>query len=192
MSELRKLYDTACDAVQIAADAIEKADASADMALLRTTLDVAITEATRLRANMEAAQVRTQFMPIASEPAKQADPTKLGMSDTDLRGYSLIRAIRAAATGDWSQAGLERDASDEIAKRLNRSPQGFFVPTDVLIEKRDMVKGTSIHGGFLVETDLRPESFIDMLRNRMIVRQAGATVLSGLVGRSYCPKRTRR
>ncbi len=190
MIELRKLYNTACEAVQRAADAIEKADTSADMPALRTALDTAVAEATRCQQNLEASQVRAQFKPLASEPVKPSDPTHLGMGEKDLRGYSLVRAIRAAATGDWSQAGLEREASDEVAKQLNRSPQGFFVPTDVLVEKRDMVKGTGIHGGFLVETDLRSESFIDMLRNRMVVRQAGATVLSGLVGDVLIPRQT--
>ncbi|MBT9156750.1 MAG: hypothetical protein DDT37_01738 [Firmicutes bacterium] len=187
MSELRKLYNTACEAVQTAADAIEKASASADMAPLRAALDTAVAEATRCRSNLEAAQVRTQFKAISF---KLAAPTTLGMSDKDLRGYSLIRAIRAASTGDWSQAELEREASDAVAKMVNRSPQGFFVPTDVLIEKRDLTKGVFVQGGALVETDLRAESFIDMLRNRMVVRQAGATVLSGLVGDVAIPRQT--
>ncbi|MBT9134592.1 MAG: hypothetical protein DDT38_01331 [Firmicutes bacterium] len=187
MSELRKLYNTACAAVQAAADAIEKADTSADMVALRTALDTAVAEATRCQKNLESVQVRTQFKPISGEPA---DPTKLGMSDKELRGYSLIRAIRAAATGDWSQAGLEREASAEVAKQLNRSPQGFFVPTDALIEQRDLTKGVFAQGGALVETDLRAASFIDMLRNRMVVRRAGATVLSGLVGDVTIPRQT--
>ncbi len=41
-----------------------------------------------------------------------------------------------------------------------------------------------------METDLRAASFIDMLRNRMVVRRAGATVLSGLVGDVTIPRQT--
>ncbi|MBT9134424.1 MAG: hypothetical protein DDT38_01158 [Firmicutes bacterium] len=190
MSELKKMYNAACEAVQTAADAIEQAGASADMPTLRAALDTAVVEATRCQNNLEAAQVRTQFRLISGEAAKPTDPTVLGMSAKEVRSYSLLRAIRAAASGDWSQAGFEREASDEVAKRLNRSPRGFFVPTDAMAEKRDMVKGTSIHGGFLVETGVHSASFIDMLRNRMVVRRAGATVLSGLVGDVTIPRQT--
>ncbi|MBT9156871.1 MAG: hypothetical protein DDT37_01862 [Firmicutes bacterium] len=176
--------------MQAAAEAIEKADASTDIASLRTILDTAVAEATRCQHNLDVSQVRAQFKPISGEAAKPTDTTKLGMSDKDLRGYSLVRAIRAAATGDWSGAELEREASDEIAKRLSRSPQGFFVPMDVQTEKRSLTKGVATEGGFTVATELRPESFIDMLRNRMVVQQTGANVLTGLAGDVTIPRQT--
>lgn len=113
----------------------------------------------------------------------------IGMGEKDLRQYSLIRAIRAAATGDWRGAELEREASEATAKKVGRDPQGFFVPQDWL-ESRDLVKGTAAAGGYLVATDLLAQSFIDLLRNRMMVQRAGATVLGGLVGDIAIPKQT--
>lgn len=113
----------------------------------------------------------------------------IGMGEKDLRQYSLIRAIRAAATGDWRGAELEREASEATAKKIGRDPQGFFVPQDWL-ESRDLVKGTPSAGGYLVATDLLAQSFIELLRNRMMVQRAGATVLGGLVGDVAIPKQT--
>ncbi len=116
------------------------------------------------------------------------DP-RIGMSEGEVRRYSLLRAIRAAASNDWSQAGLELEASRVVAQRVGRPPQGFYVPYD-WAEARDLVKGTSSAGGYLVSTDLLAQSFVDLLRNRMVVRAAGATVLSGLVGDVAIPKQT--
>lgn len=116
------------------------------------------------------------------------DP-RIGMSDGEVRRYSLLRAIRAAATNDWSQAGLELEASRAVAQRVGKPAQGFYVPYD-WAEARDLVKGTPSAGGYLVSTDVLAQSFIDLLRNRMVVRAAGATVLSGLVGDIAIPKQT--
>lgn len=113
----------------------------------------------------------------------------LGMSDSDLQQYSMVRAMRAAAKGDWNEAGLEKEASDAYAKRVGIDPQGFWVPQDVL-EKRDLTVGTTTAGGYLVDTDLQPQSFIEMLRNKMVLRAAGAQFLGGLVGDVAIPKQT--
>jgi HK97 family phage major capsid protein len=116
---------------------------------------------------------------------------QIGMSRDELRRYSIVRAINAAASQDWRNAQLEREASEATAKRMGRSAQGFWVPQDVLAaEQRDMVAGTPSAGGYLVSTDLLAQSFIELLRNRMMVRAAGATVLAGLVGDVAIPKQT--
>lgn len=116
--------------------------------------------------------------------------TKLDMDSEEVRKYSLVRAINAAVTGNWQKAGLERQASQEIAKRLDREPSGFFVPHDVQTRAQDV--GTSTKGGELVESGLRPQSFIDYLYAKSILVGGGdgATMLPGLVGDVDIPKRT--
>ena len=110
----------------------------------------------------------------------------LGMEDKDIANYSIFRAIDAAVTKNWNKAGLELEASRAVAAKYNKQPSSFFIPFDVLdkrdisIQKRDVTVGTPSSGGYLVSTDtLAP---IDILTNRMVVRQAGAMVLDGLVG----------
>lgn len=119
----------------------------------------------------------------------QPQGTQIGMGQTDLRKYSLVRAIRAMAANDWRGAELEREASEAVAKRLSMEPQGFFVPTDV-VEQRDLVVGTPSAGGYMVSTDLLATSFIELLRNRMVLRQAGITILADLVGDVAIPRQT--
>lgn len=116
------------------------------------------------------------------------DDGNIGMTEADLRRYSLVRAIGAAASGDWRGAEMEREASEAVAKRTGRAPTGFFVPSDV--QKRDLLVGTPSAGGYTVGTDLLSQSFVDLLRNRMMVRAAGATVLAGLTGNVAIPTQT--
>lgn len=135
----------------------------------------------------------------------QKDDPSIGMSNEEVRQYSLVRAIRAAANQNWRGAELEREASEAVAERMGREPRGFFVPhdwlsseesgmsarqADRLRERRDLLAGTDSAGGYTVDTVLLASSFIELLRNRMVVRRAGATVLSGLVGDVSIPKQT--
>ena len=122
---------------------------------------------------------------------------QIGMERNDLRNYSIVRAIRASAAARrgehnaWASAQLEREASEAVAQRLGHDPQGFFVPFDVLQgEHRDLNVGTPTAGGNLVATELLASSFIELLRTRTVVIQAGATMLTGLVGNIDIPKQT--
>lgn len=145
--------------------------------------------------------------------ATRPDPA-IGMNPRETRRYSLLRAINAAARGDWRGAQLEREASEATAQQLGREPQGFFVPYDYLVgdshgqsvqvrtkkgyqympagrvEQRDLVVGTDAAGGYLVDTDLQASNFIDMLRNAMMTQRAGARMLTGLVGDVAIPRQT--
>ncbi|WP_342270608.1 phage major capsid protein [Rickettsia endosymbiont of Orchestes rusci] len=118
------------------------------------------------------------------------DQTIIGMSEKETRNFSIIKAIKAAVAGNWQGAELEREASTEIAKRVGREPASFFISLDVMLEKRDLQKLTNIAGGYLVGTDYLSSNFIELLRNKMLVQQMGAKVMSGLQGDVAIPKQT--
>lgn len=125
---------------------------------------------------------------LATKPLPTAD---IGMSQNEVKRYSVLRAIRALTDKDWTQAGFERECHQAILKRsgMGEAPNnGFFVPFEV--QKRDMTAGTANAGGVLVATDNLASSFIDLLRNRAVVAQLGATMLSGLVGNVTIPRQT--
>lgn len=182
-------YNEACKRVNAAAEAIRTAPDSADLEPLEGEFRAAEAEAKRCLANLEReeelAEVSKRF-----QPKPVSNPNLLGMDNKEVRTYSLLRAINAAATQNWRGAELEREASDEIAKRMGKDPSGFYVPLEVQAMKRDMVVGTDGSGGYLVSTDLKPQSFIEMQRNRMMVKQAGAIVLGGLIGDVAIPRQT--
>lgn len=121
---------------------------------------------------------------------RQAQPPSahIGMNAREVQQYSLVRAIWASVQNDWRGAELEREASVAVARQLRREPQGFFVPADWA--QRDLLVGTNTAGGHTVATELLAQSFIDLLRNSMVVRSAGATILSGLVGNIAIPRQT--
>ena len=119
---------------------------------------------------------------------------KLGLGDGETKRYSLMKAIRAVADKNWTDAGFELECSREIAKRLNTvtDPNKFFVPFEVqqrsLPGRRDLTVGTTTAGGFLVGTENM--SFIDQLRNRSVAYRMGARRLAGLQGNVTIPRQS--
>jgi HK97 family phage major capsid protein len=120
------------------------------------------------------------------------DNPEIGLTNKERKDYSFLRALNAAASGDWKDAGFELECSRAAAKILRRDPQGFFIPHDAMVGTRDYVSIdlTSHTGEKTVATDLLSGSFIEMLRNSMMVRQMGMRVLAGLVGDIAIPRQT--
>jgi len=123
------------------------------------------------------------------QPAKAAiEDSSIGMNDKEVQNFSVVRAINALVTGNWNDAGFEREMSDEMGKKINKRAQGFYIPTDVLT--RDLNVTTTTAGGHTVSTDLLSGSFIDMLRNKMEVVGLGANMMNNLVGNIAIPRQT--
>lgn len=118
---------------------------------------------------------------------KDVSARSLGLSDKEIGQYSLMRAINAAADNDWSKAGLERQVSLALADTLKKESRGFYVPHDLLM--RGMSKGEPGKGGALVDTDLRLDEFVDILRNKTVMAKMGMRMLGGLVGDLDLPKK---
>jgi len=116
------------------------------------------------------------------KPEVQTAIDNLDMEPKEKRSYSMFRAINASASGNWSNAGLEREASDEIAKRLGKEPRGFFTPSDIDWGQRDLTVGSNAAGGFLKGTDNMASDFVDALRPQLVLAGLGAKMLSGLQG----------
>ncbi len=108
---------------------------------------------------------------------------------TTERQFNLGSALRAEITGDWSSAGYEREASQEARKAYPGTARGLVVPPSAVLGQRAAITST---GGAAdaVETNLRPDMFIDKLRAGSSVMAAGATVMSGLQRGIVIPKHT--
>lgn len=130
---------------------------------------------------------------IMEKIGAQAMPTaEIGLTEKEARSFSFMRAINALANpGDrkaQAEAAFERECSDAFAGKNGRSAQGFFVPVEVQRRDLEVTTANSSTGGKLVATDL--VSFIDALRNKMVVTGLGAQMLSGLVGSIAIPRQT--
>jgi HK97 family phage major capsid protein/HK97 family phage prohead protease len=112
------------------------------------------------------------------------DAAMLDLTEQERMKYSLVNAIRAQIAGDWSKAGFERECSQTISKQMGKESSGFFMPLNVKMDgkRAPYAVGAAGTGGNNVATNLLSDSFIEMLRNKMLIMEMGAKVLSGLVG----------
>ncbi len=192
MRNVRELKQQRNGILQQARGIVEVAEAAGRelSAEERSQFDGLMTQADNMQADIQ----RYERLGAVNGQDLRSDAS-IGMSRAEVQQYSLRRAILAAAEHDWRQAGLEQEASRAVAQQLGRDPRGFFVPNDYLtapmpVAQRAMSAGTAGDGGNLVPSTLDAQSFISMLRNRMVLRQAGATVLTGLVGDVPVPRQT--
>lgn len=128
------------------------------------------------------------------QPIRSTDVTSndIGLSQSETKRFSFVRALNYLANpGDSSArraAEFEIEVGKAAAAQYERSSNGIVIPNEVL--RRDLVVGTPTAGGNLVPDELLAGSFIDLLRNRLALAQAGVTVLSGLQGNISIPRQT--
>ena len=78
-----------------------------------------------------ASDFKDVVLAIAEQSRSVTDQTpasQLDLTPEDTQRFSLMKAIRAATSGDWKDAGFERECSIAIADALGREARGFFVP----------------------------------------------------------------
>lgn len=123
-------------------------------------------------------------------PVTDPNPV-IGLTPRETRNFSFVRLLRALADPSnrkaQDAAGFEFECSQAAETKMGKAPKGVYIPYDVLAEKRDL---NTTDDAALVATNLLAGSFIDVLRNKMMVRQAGARILDGLVGNLAIPKKT--
>jgi len=128
------------------------------------------------------------------QPIRSADITAndVGLSDKETRSFSFVRALNYLANpGDASArraAEFEIEVGKAASQKYERASNGIVIPNEVL--RRDLVVGTPSAGGNLVADELLSGSFIDLLRNRLALAQAGVTMLTGLQGNISIPRQT--
>lgn len=152
---------------------------------------------------------------IGGQQKEIAETPEIGLSNNEIRQFSFMKAVRAAANPNSKKhqeaAGFELEASAAVAKRTDAEPKGIFIPHDVLARGRfnygmsgigeelygramqhraPQAVGTPALGGDTVDEVLMVGSFIDLLRNREILSRLGATYLTGLSGDISIPKQT--
>ncbi len=127
---------------------------------------------------------------------------KIGMTEREVRRYSIVNAINFLANPSDAKAraaaGFEIEVSEAAAERSRSTPKGLLVPADVLSRadfaagKRaaDLTAGTAAEGGATIATELLAGSFIDLLRKKSAIMRANPTMLGGLSGNVAIPRQT--
>lgn len=126
---------------------------------------------------------------------EQNKDANLGLSDKEVRQYSIMRAIRTMVDPNdkaaRDAAAFELECSRAAAEQYGKQPKGVIIPNDVLADRAfgTGAQGTSGNGAAVIATSLLSGSFIDILRKRTWVMNRART-LAGLVGNVDIPKQT--
>ena len=147
------------------------------------SVEEARTKITELREE----RINTVEQRIQNTPSKE-----VGLEEKEIKRFSFLRALNALANPTDKQAqeaaAYEKEVSEAASRAYGKPAAGIMVPNEVL--KRDLNVGTATAGGNLVATELLAGSFIDILRKRMALMQAGVTMLTGLEGNISIPRMT--
>jgi HK97 family phage major capsid protein len=127
------------------------------------------------------------------QPVVEPGKSPVDLTPDEKQRYSIGRAILLAADGG---KGFEREISDEIGKKLGRSPQNnnsIFIPTGLALGAQTHKRTPLTTTGATTGADIlftEPGAFIDMLRATAKVFMLGAQLLPGLTGAVAFPKQT--
>lgn len=135
---------------------------------------------------LDAKIARAQAIDAADRAAPGRPINGDAQLDRELRTKFRVTRLIAAAAGLPVDAGFEREAQAELAKRAGRPAEGFFIPSEVF-ETRVLTTST---GSELVPTDHRPDQYINALTAATVLRALGATALTGLTGNVSIPAET--
>lgn len=135
---------------------------------------------------------------LESKKAIDTKQTTLDLTESEKKRYSfsnLLIALTTQEPKDYEAARFELEVSEALEKKLNRKAQGVFIPHEVLVgraytemNKRDLTAGSG--AASLVGTDHLAGSFIELLRNKIVVQQLGVLTLTGLSGNVSIPRQT--
>lgn len=146
--------------------------------------------------DMQAKLLERLNTPAAPAIREQHRNANIGMNDSEIQRFSLMRAIAAmlptATQAERDAAKFEFECSEEAQRQYGRKAQGILIPADVLNRAFNAGGAANtptgaITGANLVDTDFRADAFIEMLRNRTTIMRLART-LPGLVGNVEIPK----
>lgn len=164
VQEMRALVESAQSA---------KRSLNSDEAAKFDTLKTKITD-------LEGQEARASFL---ADAERRMTGTPVDKSQADLESnVSLLEVLQAGLEGR-ALTGASAEYSKETERRTGRKAQGIYVPLAAL-EKR-VNDTTSV--AQIVPVDHRADQFIQPFRNKLLARQLGARVLTGLSGNVEIP-----
>tara|TARA_R110002012_G_scaffold86483_2_gene214854 strand:+ start:2272 stop:4347 length:2076 start_codon:yes stop_codon:yes gene_type:complete len=122
-------------------------------------------------------EFRSALLGKIKESKNEVELNNVDMSAKEQRNYSILNVVRAQLTNNWKEAGLEKEVSDEIASRTGKNARGCYIPNNMNYSKRDLTAGTNSAGGYLVPEQHMGDMFIDRLKAKSSVVEAGARVI---------------
>lgn len=107
--------------------------------------------------------------------------------EKDMRSFRFTKFLREAVAqmkGEGKMTGVEAEMAQEAqseARKLGQEIKGYGIPSVLLnAGRRSVIVGTDAQGGHLVQDE--PLSYLEALRDRLVLSQLGADFVTGLVG----------
>lgn len=138
--------------------------------------------------SLEADERRAQW---AAELDRRADGKPLDAEGRDHRRLesriNVLDAIAAQVENRAPTGALAEYQQEQARQGVTPNKGGILVPASIFEARATQTTATSAS---IVPDDYRPDQFIGLLRNSLLVRQLGARVLTGLRGDTVLPKQT--
>ncbi len=153
------------------------------------------------RASIDVA--RSKFADFVLEEAhKVATPEagEIGLSQKEQKSYSILRAIAASISGDWSNAGLEKEASIAAAEKsgmqaditrgkfcipvadIKLSARALSLPSSRFDVMRASLASDATNIGELITEDFRSADLISLGREQSLSARLNIMMLRNLQG----------
>ncbi|ODB94865.1 hypothetical protein A3197_19215 [Candidatus Thiodiazotropha endoloripes] len=137
-------------------------------------------------------ELDTRLLSLEQRGVRFSSTSSTSAFGRKLDNYSISKLIRYLADPKSSKEdiGFELECHQELAGKSSGPDIGIRVPFEVFskLETKDITVGGT--GSHIVPTVYQADNLIDVLRNRSIVMELGATVLSGLAGDVAIPKKS--
>lgn len=159
-----------------------------------------ISETKTLNEQIKQAEAREQAK--AEREARSQAPVILKQGKTDnenqVKNVFSIRKMIYDVAMNGATEGLEKEITaqgDKEAREAGLTPEGLSIPAFIIgNESRAAVNTTSTSDtpktGYYVATDTLTDRWIDVLRNKLVLVNAGAQMWEGLVGNVSIPKKS--
>ncbi len=145
---------------------------------------------------------------------RTSENPEIGLTEKEVTQFSFARALLAAsdpmnahklapfeyecsraAQDQRGDSRTERQTAmtipvDVLARSMNLSPDAAMSAMRMMGGRRDLIAGANVSGGYSVANNLLAGSFIEMLRNAMVLSELGVTFFSDLMGNIAIPSQT--
>ena len=105
----------------------------------------------------------------------------------EFRHFSISRAIQSMIDGGKTDAGFEREVTQEMEHRgcVRKHENSFLIPREIFYERRAV---STANASAMIATDLRADQFVDAIWEASPLSKLPVRRLSGLVGNVSIPK----
>jgi len=153
----------------------------------KTRWDSLITELRNLEKEIRIEEEKENYLRLrASQEGVNLSPKE----ERDIRNYSFVKAIQEALSGKLT--GLEAEMHQEAIREMAQLGQpivGIGVPSKVLrVPRGDYHKRADVTTSTATFVQTNVTGFIDALYAKLFAVEAGATVMSGLIGNVSIPR----